>query len=39
VTGNLVADRIVELLRREGAEHIVGFPAHALANPAETALR
>jgi thiamine pyrophosphate-dependent acetolactate synthase large subunit-like protein len=37
VTGVLVADRIVELLRREGAEHIVGFPENRLLNSAAVA--
>jgi acetolactate synthase I/II/III large subunit len=30
----LVADRIAELLRREGAEHVVGFPENRLINSA-----
>ena len=37
VTGVLVADRIIELLGREGAEHIVGFPENRLLNSAAAA--
>jgi acetolactate synthase-1/2/3 large subunit len=33
----LVADRIIELLGREGAEHIVGFPENRLLNSAALA--
>jgi thiamine pyrophosphate-dependent acetolactate synthase large subunit-like protein len=33
----LVADRIVELLAREGAEHLVGFPENRLINSAALA--
>ena len=33
----LVADRIIELLRREGAEHIVGFPENRLIDAAARA--
>jgi acetolactate synthase-1/2/3 large subunit len=33
----LVADRIIELLQREGAEHIVGFPENRLLNSAASA--
>src|ERR687883_546023 len=32
----LVADRIVELLRREGVEALVGFPENRLINSAAT---
>jgi thiamine pyrophosphate-dependent acetolactate synthase large subunit-like protein len=37
MTRALVADRIVELLQREGAEHIVGFPENRLLNSAALA--
>jgi thiamine pyrophosphate-dependent acetolactate synthase large subunit-like protein len=37
MTPALVADRIVELLQREGAEHIVGFPENRLLNSAARA--
>jgi thiamine pyrophosphate-dependent acetolactate synthase large subunit-like protein len=37
MTHALVADRIVELLQREGAEHIVGFPENRLLNSAAAA--
>ncbi|MEA2207779.1 MAG: hypothetical protein QOF54_256, partial [Solirubrobacteraceae bacterium] len=37
MTGTLVADRIVELLKREGAEHVVGFPENRLLNSAAVA--
>ena len=37
MTGLLVADRIVELLQREGAEHVVGFPENRLLNSAALA--
>ena len=37
MTGVLVADRIIELLGREGAEHIVGFPENRLLNSAAAA--
>jgi thiamine pyrophosphate-dependent acetolactate synthase large subunit-like protein len=33
----LVADKIIELLQREGAEHIVGFPENRLLNSAALA--
>jgi thiamine pyrophosphate-dependent acetolactate synthase large subunit-like protein len=37
MTGSLVADRIIELLQREGAEHVVGFPENRLLNSAARA--
>src|SRR3954451_8896898 len=33
----LVADRIVELLQRQGAEHVVGFPENRLIDAAARA--
>ena len=37
MTRALVADRIIELLQREGAEHVVGFPENRLLNSAALA--